>query len=112
MSSLPEASILESGDQAIVETPARCPSNVCRWLPVAVSQILMVASAAESSQLESIRSGIYSQQLAIDLPSGENRTAATPLLCPLSTNFCLYGTYCGGPIKGSGGVAAGMLMME
>ena len=46
LSSEPEASVLLSGDQAIVEMPARWPSNVCRCLPVAVSQILMVASAA------------------------------------------------------------------
>ena len=46
LSSEPEASVLLSGDQAIVEMPARWPSRVCRCLPVAVSQILMVASAA------------------------------------------------------------------
>lgn len=46
LSSEPEASVLLSGDQAMVEIPARWPSNVCRCLPVAVSQILMVASAA------------------------------------------------------------------
>ena len=46
LSSEPEASVLPSGDQAMVEMPARWPSNVCKCLPVAVSQILMVASAA------------------------------------------------------------------
>ena len=46
LSSEPEASVLLSGDQAIVEMPARWPSSVCRCLPVAVSQILIVASAA------------------------------------------------------------------
>ena len=46
LSSEPEASVLLSGDQAMVEMPARWPSKVCRCLPVAVSQILMVASAA------------------------------------------------------------------
>ena len=46
LSSEPEASVLLSGDHAIVEMPARWPSKVCRCLPVAVSQILMVASAA------------------------------------------------------------------
>ena len=46
LSSEPEASVLLSGDHAMVDMPARWPSNVCRCLPVAVSQILMVASAA------------------------------------------------------------------
>ena len=35
------------------------------------------------------------QQLAIKRPSGENRTAATPLRCPFNTIFCLYRTYAG-----------------
>lgn len=96
----------------MVEMPARCPSRVCRCLPVAVSHILIVASAADWSQLDPFFLDGYAQQLAINRPSGEKRTAATPFLCPLSTIICLYGTYCGGPIKGSGGVAAGMLRVE
>ena len=47
LSSEPEARVWLSGDQAIVEMPARWPSNVCRCLPVVVSQILMDASAAD-----------------------------------------------------------------
>lgn len=47
LSSEPEAKVRESGDHAIVEMPARWPSRVCRALPVEVSQILIVASAAD-----------------------------------------------------------------
>ena len=46
LSSEPEASVLPSGDHAMVEMPARWPSSMCNCFPVAVSQILMVASAA------------------------------------------------------------------
>ena len=31
----------------MIEIPAKWPSNVCRCFPVAVSQILIVASAAD-----------------------------------------------------------------
>ena len=47
LSSEPEARVRESGDQAMVEMPARWPSSVWRALPVPVSQILIVASAAD-----------------------------------------------------------------
>lgn len=46
LSSDPEAMVLLSGDQAKVEIPARWPSRTLRHLPVEVSQILIVASAA------------------------------------------------------------------
>ena len=46
LSSEPDARILESGLQEMVEIPARCPSRVCSSLPVLESQILIVASAA------------------------------------------------------------------
>ena len=48
LSSEPEAIVLLSGDQASVDTPARWPSSVCKLLPLAVSQILIVASAADT----------------------------------------------------------------
>lgn len=47
LSSEPDAIALESGLHAIVEMPARCPRRVCESFPLALSQILMVASAAE-----------------------------------------------------------------
>lgn len=47
LSSLPDARVFESGDQAMIEIPAKWPSSVCRCFPVAVSQILIVASAAD-----------------------------------------------------------------
>ena len=51
LSSDPEASVFESGLQAIVDIPARCPSRMCSCLPVEVSHILIVASAAEKAQV-------------------------------------------------------------
>jgi hypothetical protein len=74
LSSDPEAISFESGLQANVEIPARCPSSVCSSFPVSAFQILMVPSA---------------EQLAILLPSGENLTAETPFLCPLSMRLAL-----------------------
>lgn len=101
----------------MVEIPARWPSRVCRCLPVAVSHILIEASAAgpKCGQLLSKTShakDVYSQQLAMDRPSGENRTAATPLLWPLNTSFCLYFTYDGFFLGGVAilGVTKGLLM--
>ena len=49
LSSDPEASVLESGLQAIVDIPARCPSSMCSCLPLRVSHILIVASAAKDA---------------------------------------------------------------
>lgn len=49
LSSDPEARVLESGLQAMVEIPAKCPSSICNCFPVARSQTLMVASAAITS---------------------------------------------------------------
>jgi hypothetical protein len=67
LSSEPEASRLESGDQAMVFIPARWPSSVCSRLPVMESQILTVQSALHE---------------AIQRPSGENLTDETPFLWP------------------------------
>lgn len=67
LSSEPEARMLESGDQAMVDIPARWPSSVCSSRPVCASQIFIVQSA---------------EQLAIHFPSGENLTADTPFLWP------------------------------
>lgn len=98
LSSDPDARVLESGLHAIIDMPARWPSRVWSCLPVAVSHILIVASAADHSsvshwpRMACARYFIDSQQLAIDRPSGENRTAATPLLWPFKTFVCLYRT--------------------
>ena len=46
LSSDPDATVFESGLHVIVETPARCPSMVCKREPELASQILIVASAA------------------------------------------------------------------
>lgn len=47
LSSDPEAKVLESGLQAMVEMPAKWPSKVWRCLPEEVSHILIVVSAAD-----------------------------------------------------------------
>ena len=47
LSSEPDARVFESGLQAMVEMPAMCPSRMCSCLPLVVSHILMVASAAD-----------------------------------------------------------------
>ena len=69
LSSDPEASVLESGLQAIVDIPARCPSRMCNCLPLGVSHILIVASAAKDApdQLrESFQRGVaYSNSQCI-----------------------------------------------
>ena len=47
LSSDPEAIVSPSGDQAMVEIPAKWPSNTCKHLTEWTSQILIVESAAE-----------------------------------------------------------------
>jgi hypothetical protein len=46
LSSDAEATHLESGLQAIIEIPAKCPSKVCSCSPVAAFHILIVLSPA------------------------------------------------------------------
>ena len=96
LSSEPEARVFESGLHAIVDIPAKCPSRICSSLPLRVSHILIVASAAEKAFSQPRKSVAYCcclQQLAMHRPSGENLTAATPFLCPLRFSFCLYWWY-------------------
>ena len=117
LSSEPEAIDFESGDQAKVDIPAKCPSKTWMHLPVLVSQSLRVASAAsirsrsQPTDLTTVSHGeivSYSQQLATVRPSGEKRTDATPLLCPLKTNFSAYGAYCIFLGNGTGVVSLGV----
>lgn len=67
LSSLPEARILESGDQEIVDIPARWPRSVCCSKPVEVSQSFILQSALA---------------LAMRCPSGENFTEDMGFLWP------------------------------
>jgi hypothetical protein len=67
LSSEPDAMMLESGDQAMVDMPARWPSSVCSSFPDALSQTLTVQSADAD---------------AIHFPSGEYLTCDMPFLWP------------------------------
>lgn len=67
LSSEPVASVLESGDQATVDTPAMCPISVSTCFPVVTSQILMEPSAEAE---------------AIHMPSGDMRAWEMGCLWP------------------------------
>jgi len=80
--------VRESGDQARQERPARWPVKVWMGAPVWADQIWAVASEAGGGVLvgerleEGVRGWASLQQLAIQLPSGENFTAETARLWP------------------------------
>lgn len=59
LSSDPDAMVLLSGDQARADMPARWPSSTCIHLPVAKSQTLTVASAAEPLSKQNQPSALY-----------------------------------------------------
>jgi hypothetical protein len=67
LSSEPEASRRESGDQARMEIPARWPSSVCSRVPEEADQSFMVQSEEEE---------------AIHWPQGENFTCEMGFLWP------------------------------
>ena len=67
LSSEPEASVVLSGDQVNVFTPARWPSSVCSSAPVLLDHIFIVASAEAD---------------AIQAPLGEYLRHDMARLCP------------------------------
>lgn len=67
LSSEPDVTSFESGENAMDLTQSLCPSSVYMHVPVTTSQILTVSSSDPN---------------ATSFESGENATEKTELLCP------------------------------